>query len=306
MLNHSNLADLRDHFGGGIVSLSDFTLKENIGQGGYGQVCRALHNPTGKTVAIKMLYMDDGLSDELIADFCREVKMLWQCHFPFVLYFHGFTVVPPLAIVMPYVTNGSLYEYTRSTGARSRLDDTQKTLIAIGVAYGMSFLHAANVIHRDLKSMNILLDSRLLPFICDFGVARVVAGKHSAMTRDCGTTYWAAPELIRSTHYDNKIDVYSYGMVLYEMLCDRMPFQGFDLAECEREVVAGKRPELPAVGNTKLCDLIRKCWAQEPTKRPEFTEIYRKLMKGKGIWDETNPKALVAMKRLIEGASRKA
>jgi serine/threonine protein kinase len=206
---------------------------------------------------------------------------------------------------MPYVNHGSLYDYTRTNAPKGRLDATQKTLVAIGVAYGMLQLHKANIIHRDLKSMNILLDSRLLPFICDFGIARTVEGKNQALTRDCGTTYWMAPEQMQSCHYDGKVDVYSYGMVLYEMMCERFPFQGYEPVACAQAVIQVRRPDLPASGEKKMCDLIRQCWAQDPAKRPTFAEIYPKLLKGKVGWEGTNPKALKAMKSLIETHAKK-
>jgi serine/threonine protein kinase len=299
----STLEVLQQHFSAGVLSLDDFDIHGEVGRGGFGRVVRGVHRSSGKSVAIKLLFTDESLDEDLLQDFSHEVEMLWKCRFPFVLCLYGFTVTPPLAIIMPFVNHGSLYDYTRSIGAKVRLTGTQKTLIAIGVAYGMSFLHKANVIHRDLKSMNILLDSRLLPFICDFGIARTIEGKNEILTQDCGTTYWMAPEQMSCPSYDSKVDVYSYGMVLYEMLCEKFPFQGHDQIAGAREVAQGKRPELPASGNKKICELIRSCWAHDPKKRPNFTDIYTQLIKGKIGWDHTIPKALKAMQRLIESTN---
>jgi serine/threonine protein kinase len=164
---------------------------------------------------------------------------------------------------MPYVVGGNLYDYTRSRGERGRLDATQKTQIAIGVAYGMHCLHNANIIHRDLKSMNILLDTRLLPFICDFGIARTLE-ENCVLTRNCGTVYWMAPEQMKWDSYDNEVDVYSFGMVLYEMLCERFPFQGDDkFASGDRLIGSQLIPFLGLV----VASLIQHL--QPPTKIPD-------------------------------------
>jgi serine/threonine protein kinase len=230
--------------------------------------------------------------------------MLWKCRFPFLLALSAFTIEPPLAIITPYVNSGSLYDYTRLTGNSGRLEPTQKSLIAIAMAYGMMHLHKAHIVHRDLKSMNVLLDSRLLPFICDFGIAKSVEGKNVQMTKDCGTTYWMAPEQISTTTYDHKVDVYSYGMVLYEMLAERLPFQGEDPVSVAQKVLRGIRPDLHEA-HPQVAALIRMCWNQDPDKRPDFAVIYKEMMGKKYLWEDTNPKALRALRKLIKGKSSK-
>jgi serine/threonine protein kinase len=298
------LKSLPDEIHEGVLSLDDFDPLEEIGSGGYGKVIRARHRNSGQIVAIKTLFTDVGLTDKLVDDYLREIRTLWTCRFPFILILHGFTIQPPFAIITPFVSGGSLYDYTRKTGSKGRLTNTQKSLVAIGVAYGMTHLHRVNVIHRDLKSMNVLLDSSLLPFICDFGIARTVEGKNIALTRECGTVHWMAPEQMQFDRYDYKVDVYSYGMVLYEMLCHQMPFEGLDPIQCALDVCRGARPTLPSSGNKKICDLIRLCWNGEPKKRPEFAHIFDSLITGKRGWDDTEPAALKAMKKLIAGAKK--
>ena len=295
----SNLAELARHIPNGVVRIEEFDKKQEIGSGGFGRVFRAVHRKTGVEVAIKELFMDNCLDEAYVRDYAHEIEMLWRCRYPFVLALYGFTMCDPYCIIMPYVCHGSLWDYVKAERPRGRLDGTQKTLIAIGIAYGMSHLHKANIVHRDLKSMNILLDGRMLPFICDFGIARTCEGKNTMMTRECGTPYWMAPEQIESHHYDCKVDVYSYAMILYEMLCEEVPFAGMDAVSVMRCVAHGQRPKLPNK-EKGVCSLISVCWSENPKKRPSFSRIYKKLMKGHFIWEGTNPKALQAMKRLIE------
>lgn len=295
------LSDLARHIPNGIVKLSDFEKKQELGAGAFGKVTRAIHRKSGKEVAIKELFMDDALDEEVVLDYVHEVEMLWKCRYHFVLPLLGFTVKEPYAIVMPYLSHGSLWDYVREDNPIGRLDATQKTLIAIGIAYGMSHLHEANIVHRDLKSMNILLDDRMLPFICDFGIAKTCEGKNTFMTRECGSTLWMAPEQMNSHHYDGKVDVYSYAVILYEMLCEHLPFEGLDRMQVMVKVSDGKRPKLPSKEKA-VCSLIKSCWEQDPKKRPPFKKIYKKLIKGDHNWEGTNPKAIKAIKMLIKSA----
>jgi serine/threonine protein kinase len=298
------LANLSAEIPDGVISLHDFDLDRELGAGGFGKVLHGWHRATRTEVAVKLLFTDEGLQEDLITSFVHEVKMLWKCRAPFVLSLMAFSVRPPLAIVMPYLNKGSLFDYTRPVGEKARLDNTQKSLVAIGVAYGMSRLHKANVVHRDLKSPNILLDSRLLPFICDFGIAKSVEGKNVMMTQLCGSTYWMAPEQIATDCYDCKVDVYSYGVVLYEMLCESIPFLGMQPVEVALLVVGGVRPDLPRK-HLKVCRLIEQCWAQDPRARPSFEQIYNEMTHGNYLWDGTNAKAVVAIQKLINDSAHK-
>lgn len=297
------LAELARHIPNGVVKIEDFERKQELGAGAFGRVYRAIHRKSGIEVAIKELFIDEDLDRDKLRDFAHEVEMLWHCRYPFLLALYGFTLTPPLSIVMPYVCHGCLWDYVRSRQPKGRLDATQKSLIAIGVAYGMAHLHQNGIIHRDLKSMNILLDGRMLPFICDFGIARTCEGKGQIMTRECGTTYWMAPEQISSYHYDYKVDVYSYAMVLYEMLCEQVPFEGKDPMWVMQSVVDGERPKLPKK-EPAVCQLIEACWAAEPKSRPGFPKIYKRLIDGEYLWEGTNAKALRAMKKLIKESRR--
>jgi serine/threonine protein kinase len=299
-MSASAFTQLRRDFPDGVVTPTAFEVSDQIGAGDFGQVHRAVHRRSGEVVAFKEIVTDANLTQDQIDDYCREVRILWTTRWPFVLPLHGFTIVPPYAIVMPFVDGGSLYDFVRKDGAKRRLDPTQKTLVAAGVAYGMIGLHEANILHRNLKSRNILLDSRLLPFISDFGLARMVEGKNVSMTRGCGTANWSAPELLESFTYDNKVDVFSYGCILFELVAHQIPFDGLPPMKVSAEICHGKRPTFPSESkDKKIIELIRKCWDQDPKKRPTFREIYDKMIAGKTVWDGTQSKALKALTKLV-------
>jgi hypothetical protein len=88
-------------------------------------------------------------------------------------------------------------------------------------------------------------------------------------------------------------------MLMYEMVCERVPFEGLDPITCATEVCQSSRPDVSMNGNKKVVELIRRCWSQDPRKRPSFKHIYKDMSKGKVAWDGTDPQALKAMKRLI-------
>merc|ERR1712113_1320843 len=152
---------------------------------------------------------------------------------------------------------------------------------------GMDYLHKfqPQIIHRDLKSLNLLLAEPVLnsdttPFVkvSDFGLSRMkdnAPGEDwGKMTIAAGTCHWMAPEVFTASSYDHKVDVYSYSMILFEIICREIPFEEEEPARVGQLTVTGTRPDLEAVPPdcpAVLKDLMIACWAHEPPKRPDFT-----------------------------------
>jgi serine/threonine protein kinase len=107
----------------------------------------------------------------------------------------------------------------------ANLDATKRTIIALGLAYSLEYFHAKKMIHRDIKSLNVLLDADDYPKLCDYGMSRTIA-TDGAMTGGAGTSQWMAPEVLNSDPYDEKSDVYSYGILRWEILTSDVPFRG--------------------------------------------------------------------------------
>jgi serine/threonine protein kinase len=152
--------------------------------------------------------------------FRREIEALSSLRHPYLVEFIGATDVSPYWIVTAFMSGGALY-YRLSE--RPPLSGTRKTIIAYDVAEGLAFLHSRGMIHRDLKSLNVLLDDAGEPCICDFGVTRMVDADR-AMTGIMGTYHYMAPEVIRKAKCNIKADVFSFGMVLWEMVMPKVPF----------------------------------------------------------------------------------
>lgn len=298
------LQSIKQDFSDYIVDLNDFHKSKQLGSGSFGSVWFGINRYTGWKVAIKELYATN-LQEKDLEFFKREVSIFASAHNPFLLEFAGFTVTRPLSIVTSYMEQGSLWDVLYSTV--NKLNGTQKTNIAIGIADGMRYLHQQGIIHRDLKSPNILLDNYVLPKIADFGLGKILEHKNTLdqaenfMTKMTGTPNWMAPEQISTSNYGKEVDVYAFGMILYELAAEKCPFYGMQPTDILNSILKGKRPEIPKeINKTALGDLIRVCWDQDPAKRPAFEKIYYMFVTGlvqfrgsdrKGIVNLLNRKA---------------
>ncbi|KAH0788922.1 TKL family protein kinase [Histomonas meleagridis] len=266
-------------------------MMQMIGQGAYGQVFKARHIPTGKICAVKKLFTQDIESKDLI-DFCREVGVLAKCDNLFLVPFYGWKPTIPLLIVTEYIPNGSLFGALRHRKGAPSLTPTQKTIIALGICKGMASLHAMGIIHRDLKSLNILLDKKLFPRICDFGTSRLTS-ESNLMTKNVGTPHWMAPESFVSTDYTNKVDVYAFGIMMWEMLTETAPFQGKDGIQIAIAVSQNQeRPAFPDKTPKELKQFINALWNQDPNNRPTFEQAYNAIASKKVMFPGTEPAAI--------------
>ncbi|CAM9879142.1 unnamed protein product, partial [Phaeothamnion confervicola] len=145
--------------------------------------------------------------------------------------------------------------------------------IAQEVAEGMRYLHAMGVLHRDLKSTNILLDVSGHVRIVDFGLSCLAAPGRD-MTAETGTYRWMAPEVIRHEPYSAAADVYSYAVVLWELITREQPFAGLTPIQAAFAVARqGLRPPLPSGLPPALAGLVKRCWHANPALRPSFAGV---------------------------------
>lgn len=257
-----------------IVQHDQIELFEEIGSGQSGKVFRGIVKCTNEEVAVKMLKSTAASVFE-IDGFRREVTTMATLKHPSLLKFCGYTTEKPYYLLTEYMANGSLYDFLEKRP--EELTPTDRTLIALDIARGMEFLHGRGIIHRDLKSLNILLDSRKRAKICDFGLIRM---KSSApMTGLVGTSNWMAPEVLQSLpFYDEKVDVYSFGIVLWELLTGKKPYQDPDSETNPLNLIVeitdeNLRPVIPETCPPLLRSLIEACWQADPKLRPSFHKI---------------------------------
>jgi serine/threonine protein kinase len=278
-----------------VVQKKDFKTGRRIGKGAFSIVYAAVQKSTGRVCALKVLNYKT-LKRERLQLFEREVRALAACHSPFVLRFVGFTTKHPFTIVTEYVPNGCLYDALRPPKGGHVLTGTEKTIIGIGLAVGLRRLHEIGIVHRDMKSLNILLDHKLRPQICDFGLSRSLLDE-APMSGHVGTANWMAPELFESRRYDEKVDLYAYAMVLWELLSGHSPFSGKTSEQIEDIVCSGGRPIAPGDTPRGLQDVISACWNRDPQRRPSLDRILSEFSSHRARFRECDDAAVDAFLR---------
>lgn len=195
------------------IAIQQLRLVSKLASSTFGQVYKGEYY--GQEVAVKII--KDAMKDEQqYKEFLQEVSIMKKVRHRNVIQFIGArTEKPSLCILMEYMDGGSVQDYLKQKVESLQLSEVFK--IALDVARGMDYLHRMNIIHRDLKTANLLIDSVGTVKIADFGVARIMDSV-CCTTAETGTYRWMAPEVIEHKPYDCKADVYSFGILLWELL----------------------------------------------------------------------------------------
>ncbi|XVE67212.1 hypothetical protein DITRI_Ditri08aG0142000 [Diplodiscus trichospermus] len=258
-------------------------FENKVASGSYGDLYKGTY--CSQEVAIKVL-KPERINTDMQKEFAQEVYIMRKVRHKNVVQFIGACTKPPsLCIVTEFMSGGSVYDYLHKQKGVFKLPSLLK--VAIDVSKGMNYLHQNNIIHRDLKAANLLMDENEVVKVADFGVARVKA-QSGVMTAETGTYRWMAPEVIEHKPYDHKADVFSFGIVLWELLTGKLPYEYLTPLQAAVGVVQkGLRPTIPKHTNPKLTELLERCWQQDPTLRPDFSEIIEILQQiTKEVGDE--------------------
>jgi len=263
---------------------SSLVLHNIIGEGGGSKVWKGGWN--GTFVAVKVLKVDPCMGRDALRSFVQEAKMLSQIRHPSICAFIGTCMQQGFpAIVLEYMHGGSLHDLLHNrTHACEGDEETPLPIaarllsrISLEVATGVAYLHDSGVIHRDVKAANVLLDEKQHAKVTDFGISTNFGVEHTAET---GTYRSMAPEVISHQKYDYKCDVYSFGVLLWEIVHQQIPFEednalqaAFAVAMEEKRPCINPRPDLETFG-----ELISACWAQSPTTRPDMDLVVRRLI----------------------------
>ena len=241
----------------------DISVGEQIGGGGVGLIHRGRLGR--EAVALKTLF-DARVDARLKQEFLDEVLVLSRLRHPNIVKFLGANVQPPHLFFAMELCTTSLYNELHVH--QVRFATAEKLRFAAQTASAMRYLHERSppVIHRDLKSLNLLLTPDDSIRLCDFGLVHAA----SALA---GTPAYMAPELLQNRSYNKAVDVYAFGMLLWELFTGDVPYQGFELTEIKEVVLSGERPAVPK-GETphQLRKLMDQCWSAASTDRPSFAE----------------------------------
>jgi serine/threonine protein kinase len=252
------------------VAYYELEFTHSLGGGALGAIHRGLWQD--QEVIIKGVDFDLE-SDQNYQILLNEAQILNGLRHPKVVGLYGVCIEPKrLCLVMEYLNNGTLSE----TLVKNSLKTDQKQNIALDIAKGLAYLHSRQVLHRNLTSKHVLLDSNYQAKLSSFGFAKTKMHSIKNSGRRSTNLGFRAPECFkRGGEHTEASDVYSFGMILYELLTDKRPFaeydgQDFALAQA---VQAGKRPEIPKTVPKSYADLIESCWQQDGKKRPSIKEI---------------------------------
>nr|XP_048328297.1 integrin-linked protein kinase 1 isoform X4 [Ziziphus jujuba var. spinosa] len=240
----------------------------------------------GIQVAVKTLEEELFTDEDKVKAFTDELALLQKIRHPNVVQFLGaVTQSSPMMIVTEYLPKGDLYAYLKRKGA---LKPATAVKFALDIARGMNYLHEHKpeaIIHRDLEPSNILRDDSGHLKVADFGVSKLLKVANTVKEDrpvTCQDTSWryVAPEVYRNEEYDTKVDVFSFALILQEMIEGCPPFSTKPEKEVPKAYVANERPPFrapPKYYVYGLKELIEECWSEEPFNRPTFRQIIKRL-----------------------------
>ena len=261
------------------INPEELQMGPKIGAGAYGEVYEAVYHCTH--VAVKQFF-NSGLPSEVLREFHKECRLMLGLRHPNVVLFMGSWTKPPkLVIVTELLTRGSLYFTYNNSPKPATTKEHLKLVykIAEGMALGLNYLHnhTPPIIHRDMKSPNVLLDDNWNAKIADFGLSRIK--EEGKVMTSVGSPLWAAPEVLRGEESGFPSDVYSFAIVVWETVEWREPYPGLSPTAIMRQVAYNKlRPKVSSNLFPKpLKNLLSQCWNDAPDKRPNFEEIAKTI-----------------------------
>ncbi|CEP03510.1 Protein kinase domain-containing protein [Plasmodiophora brassicae] len=241
--------------------LSDFELRETLGTGSFGRVRFAKHIPSGKFYAIKILKKAEILRLKQVDHILSEKTILQAINHPFIVnMFASFQDKKYLYLAMEYVVGGEFFTHLRRAG---RFNNDSSCFYAAQIVLIFQYLHSKDIVYRDLKPENLLLDAKGNIKMTDFGFAKKVEFRTWTL---CGTPEYIAPEILLNKGHGKPVDWWALGILIYEMLAGAPPFVDDDPMGIYQKILAG-RIEYPAHFNRHAKDLISRLLTPDITNR---------------------------------------
>ncbi|VDD86569.1 unnamed protein product [Enterobius vermicularis] len=231
-----------------------------IAAGSQGAVFKGILN--GEMIAVKKVKSKQE----------TEIKHLLYLNHANVMKFYGVcTQSPCFCLLMEYCGKGQLFQLIQNG---CKIGKEQLCEWSRQIADGMKYLHSKKIIHRDLKSPNILVNDQYVLKICDFGNSHIWDKQRSTVMSFCGTAAWMAPEIIKKEPCSEKVDIWSYGVVLWELLTTEAPYKDVDSMAIIYGVGSNKLSlPIPSMAPDGIKLLLKQCWSIKPANRPSFSQI---------------------------------
>ncbi|XP_039241178.1 tyrosine-protein kinase ITK/TSK isoform X2 [Pipra filicauda] len=256
-----------------VINASELTRVQEIGSGQFGVVYLGYLLDKTK-VAIKTI-REGAMSEE---DFIEEAKVLMKLSHPKLVQLYGVCFEnTPICLVFEFMENGCLSDYLRS----QRGTFSKETLLGMcqDVCEGMTYLEQNSVIHRDLAARNCLVGESQVVKVSDFGMSRIVLDDQ--YTSSSGTKFpvkWSAPEVFSYSNYSTKSDVWSFGVLMWEVFSEgKIPYENRTNAEVVEEINAGFRLYKPKLASKAIYDVMSHCWRMRKDERPAFSLLLFQL-----------------------------
>jgi len=211
-----------------------------LGEGSYGSVYLVLDDKTQKRHVMKRIRIQ-GMADQELQDCRNEIEILQMMVNPYIIrYQHSFVAKGSLCIVMDYAERGDLYEQVKLQMKKGDYFEEELILKWITQAsFGLKHIHDNKILHRDIKTKNIFLTADGHIKIGDFGISRVLNTNSQNANSIVGAPYYMSPEMIRGVPYNHKTDVWSLGVVLYELISLQHPFMGRSIEDLAKRILEG-------------------------------------------------------------------
>jgi tRNA A-37 threonylcarbamoyl transferase component Bud32 len=257
-----------------IIPYSSLGLGKKIGQGGFSEIYESQW--LGVPVAVKVIF-DPKITEELKEEFNNEIEKLFILRHPYIIQLYGITdkdKSQKLAVITELAPKGSLFDYLhKNPKTKNNLSLEFKNKISKQLICTMAYIHSRGFVHRDLKTQNILLDKNLDMKMCDFGLTKLKSELNSGSGQFAGTPCYMAPELFDRKYYDEKVDVFAFGTVLWEIYSQKIPYINCDSAEIKQKVTKGEELYCSTIIPKQIVSLIHKCRSVKPSDRPSFEQI---------------------------------
>ena len=256
----------------------EFVVEALLGKGSYGSAYRARRIRDGVLCAVKRVCME-GMSADDLRETLTEVQVLQSLHHPFVIEMQScFLTSKHLNIVMPLADCGDLSSFIKNQKGCA-LAESEVLIMFTQICCALKHVHDRKILHRDIKSANILLCTglrgNLEAKLADFGIARVLHGTMELASTAVGTPYYMSPELCKNESYDSKSDVWALGCLLYEMCTQKNPFTGVNFSGLALKILRGKYPPLPSSYSRNMSVLVSMMLEVDAHKRPNVSQILK-------------------------------